>query len=201
MLQSDCRSKTKSHELKPQPNHITFVEIDHETISMAILPLCWFKKGSCQLLAKVISICIKYSYQMIWYTAEPRKWWFIPCVECVSSNCHLSHVSGMAYSWGLILVTRSLLSFYHLMQKMSPSQVTFHYLKKCNALQIAFSIWQHTWSNGDKIVSPYYFRSVVVTMLLHQPGPQLKLPNWRNKSIYAISVNKIKSYCFCSGFS
>ena len=28
----------------------------------------------------------------------------------------------------------------------------------------------------------------IVTMLLHQPGPQLKLPAWRNKSIYAISV-------------
>ena len=31
-------------------------------------------------------------------------------------------------------------------------------------------------------------QSDVVTMLLHQPGPQLKLPIWRNKSIYAISV-------------
>ena len=28
----------------------------------------------------------------------------------------------------------------------------------------------------------------LVTMLLHQPGPQLKLPSWRNKSIYAISM-------------
>ena len=28
----------------------------------------------------------------------------------------------------------------------------------------------------------------VVTMLLHQPGPQLKLPSSRNKSIYVISV-------------
>ena len=28
----------------------------------------------------------------------------------------------------------------------------------------------------------------IVTMLLHHPGPQLKLPSWRNKSIYAISV-------------
>ena len=28
----------------------------------------------------------------------------------------------------------------------------------------------------------------LVTMMLHQPGPQLKLPTWRNKSIYAISV-------------
>ena len=28
----------------------------------------------------------------------------------------------------------------------------------------------------------------IVTMLLHQPGPQLKFPSWRNKSIYAISV-------------
>ena len=26
------------------------------------------------------------------------------------------------------------------------------------------------------------------SMLLHQPDPQLKLPSWRNKSIYAISV-------------
>ena len=26
----------------------------------------------------------------------------------------------------------------------------------------------------------------IVTMLLHQPGPQFKLPSWRNKSIYAI---------------
>ena len=30
--------------------------------------------------------------------------------------------------------------------------------------------------------------SDLVTMFLHQPGPQLKLPIWRNKSIYAISV-------------
>ena len=28
----------------------------------------------------------------------------------------------------------------------------------------------------------------LVTMLLHQPGPQLKLPSWRYKSIHAISV-------------
>ena len=35
----------------------------------------------------------------------------------------------------------------------------------------------------------YFFISKnVVKTLLHQPGRQLKLPSWRSKSIYAISV-------------
>ena len=37
---SDCRSRSCVFE--PQPRHI-FVETDHEIISMAILPFCWFK--------------------------------------------------------------------------------------------------------------------------------------------------------------
>ena len=28
------------------------MKIDHQIISMVILPFCWFKKSSCQLLAK-----------------------------------------------------------------------------------------------------------------------------------------------------
>ena len=52
------------------------------------------------------------------------------------------------------------------------------------------------WSDIEDQSSIYLFLSkilyqdglILVTMLLHQPGPQLKLPSWRNKSIYAISV-------------
>ena len=39
------------------------------------------------------------------------------------------------------------------------------------------------------------FGFFLVTML-HQPGPQLKLPSWCNKSICAFQSNKIKSYFF-----
>ena len=35
-----------------QFGQVAFVEIDPETISVVIPPLCWFKKGSCQLLVK-----------------------------------------------------------------------------------------------------------------------------------------------------
>ena len=49
---SDCRSRGR--EFDPGPVH-TFVEIDHEIISMVILPPSTdsFKKGCCQLQAKV----------------------------------------------------------------------------------------------------------------------------------------------------
>ena len=40
----------------------------------------------------------------------------------------------------------------------------------------------------------------LVTMLLHQPGPQLKLPSWCNKSIYAISVWQKNLTFYCFGF-
>ena len=49
------------------------------------------------------------------------------------------------------------------------------------------------YSFVSKIIYPRNFANsiaylVLVTMLLHQPGPQLKLPSWRNKSIYTILV-------------
>ena len=34
---------------------------------------------------------------------------------------------------------------------------------------------------------PKHTEQDLVTMLLYQQGPQLKLPSWRNKSIYAMS--------------
>ena len=37
--------KSKPHKFESQLGHITFVDIDHEIISMLILPLCIFKKG------------------------------------------------------------------------------------------------------------------------------------------------------------
>ena len=39
--------------MESQLGHITFVKIGHAIVSTAILPFHWFKKGSCQFLAKV----------------------------------------------------------------------------------------------------------------------------------------------------
>ena len=54
--ESQLAQKTSTLKLvsfKSQFGHITFVEIDHNTISMGILPFRWFKKDSCQLQSKV----------------------------------------------------------------------------------------------------------------------------------------------------
>ena len=44
----DCQSRV---ELKPKPGHITFMEIEHEIISTAILPLSLVQEGLAKLCA------------------------------------------------------------------------------------------------------------------------------------------------------
>ena len=53
---SDCRSR--GSEFEPQPGRITFVEIGHEIIIVAILPLPLIQEG--QLSVTVESMCTKY---------------------------------------------------------------------------------------------------------------------------------------------
>ena len=55
--------------------------------------------------------------------------------------------------------------------------------------------WQKTHQNMDYLevwptftVADQWTISRLATMLLHQPGPQLKLPSSRKKSIHAISA-------------
>lgn len=53
---SDCKSR--GCEYKSQSGHITFMGIEHVTLSMAILPLHWFKKGSSQFLVKYVHLIL-----------------------------------------------------------------------------------------------------------------------------------------------
>ena len=48
---SDCRSG--AHKFESQHGHITFMEMDHETISTVILSLLLIQEGQLSLLAKV----------------------------------------------------------------------------------------------------------------------------------------------------
>ena len=53
---SECRPRGRDFE--PKPGHITFVEIDHEIISTAILPLLQIQEGQLAVTGK--SMCTQY---------------------------------------------------------------------------------------------------------------------------------------------
>ena len=63
-------NRSRDCKFESQLSHITFVEIGHEIFSTVILPSCWFKKGSCQLLAKV---CAQVLFDHLEDLAWPRK--------------------------------------------------------------------------------------------------------------------------------